>query len=190
MPAVPRFREGLYPHGGWTVNLPDGSVITAPSREALDKGVADALHCDLPAARDFVDERLCARYPSSCEGGKATRNIGLSLADRASMFLTSFEERAVSLKSPEVVEARLAICRVCPKNHGRTTPGCCGSPKTIEALASSVAAEHKIRGVFGAGWCGILGANLVIASHLCEPYIPESDAAHDHLPPSCPYRID
>lgn len=190
MPEIPRFREGLYPFGGWTVHLADGIMVTAPSREELETCVREHLKCSEQEAKDFVDIRLCLRYPSSCEGGKATRNIGLPLADRASLYLCSFEGRKVTRREPAEVEERLAICAKCPANHGRTTPGCCGSPAAIESLAKEVAAEHGLKGVFGHGWCGVLGVNLVIAANLSDRFITEADATHDSLPQSCPYRAD
>lgn len=186
---IPRFRNGLYPSGGWTVNLPDGMTLAAGSREELETKVTQHLGLTPEKAKDYVDARLCVRYPSSCEGGKATRNISLSLSDRASLFLLSFEGKPPILRDKATVVTRLATCADCPANGGLTTPGCCGSPKAIEALTRSLADKHAVHKPFGAGWCGILGANITLAAHLSQDgFITQEDAAHDSLPPSCPYR--
>lgn len=188
-PRHPRFRAALYPHGGWRVRLPDGSFISAGTRDELDSKVRHALNSTPQEAIDFVDDRLCEMYPSNCDGGRATESTGHNLADRIVTHLLRMENRAAEHQPQEKVEARLAICKRCPRFYGHTTPGCCGSPDKIEALVKSVADAKGVKHPFSAGWCGTTGLNIKLAAVLApDGLINPVDVVYETLPSFCPYR--
>lgn len=186
----PRLKAYIYPAPeGWAVNVPGGAVVYAGDRKELERLMVERHGFVAAEATAFVDAKMCARHPSMCDNMPGSYLSGLPLGDLASHFLVSLSERtSVSVEAGEP-ERRLAICHRCPNNMGLQAPGCCGTPKALETLATGVAKELGVTKPFEAGWCGTLGYNLRIAAFAAPGgSVTERDCSFNSLPDFCPYK--
>lgn len=190
MAPAPRakFNPVLYPPSGWSVRLADGRIATGDSFDSLVAAVAKSLSVTDEEARYFVDERLCASYPSYCQGARPVNYGGMTPADRASILVTEMLSSTPARTSAAMAEARLETCRACPHNAGPATPGCCGGRATLESATAKAAKDLDVKAAFDPGWCGLTGANLRFLSTFLIRPVADGDPLHDSLPPGCPCR--
>lgn len=197
---TPKFRAGYYPPSGFQVTLPDGSTILEGDFAGLVEAVRARVPMPSEEATAFVHARLCAKYPTYCEGGVGTANAGMAPGDRAALWLTRVFDNAKAYADPAPrpnaaeTKSRQETCRACPNYGGSTAPGCCGTPKTIEGLARSAGMALGVSAPLREGWCGTLGWNIKIASEVLEPTlrgidgVDPTDAVYPRLPANCPYK--